>query len=111
MSKEKSLLLFRTPPHNYNCAQTIAAGFEQYALVEAFKTCGGGRAPEGLCGALYAAMELAPEAKRAEILEAFRLKNGAVACHELKQTFRVACPQCVATAAELLEAAQKDTAA
>jgi hypothetical protein len=111
MSKERSLLLFRTPPHNYNCAQTIAAGFEQHALVEAFKTCGGGRAPEGICGALNAAMQLAPEAKRAEILEAFRLKNGAVGCHELKQTFRVACPQCVATAAELLEAAHKDTAA
>ena len=110
MSKEKSLSFFRTPPHNYNCAQTSAAGFDQDGLVEPFKACGGGRAPEGLCGALYAAMELAPESKRTEMLEAFRLRNGAVACLELKQTFRVPCPQCVATAAELLEAAQKDAA-
>jgi hypothetical protein len=106
MSKEKSLSFFRTPPHNYNCAQTIAAGFGHEDFIEPFKVCGGGRAPEGLCGALHAALALAPEAKRAEILEAFRQKNGAVSCRELKQTFRVPCPQCVASAAELLEKAK-----
>ncbi len=106
MSKEKALQLFRSPPHNYNCAQTVAAGFGNEDFIEPFKACGGGRAPEGLCGALHAAMELAPEAKRAEILEAFRQKNGAISCRELKQTFRVPCPQCVAVAAELLEKAK-----
>lgn len=105
MSKEKSLQFFRTPPHNYNCAQTVAAGFGRDDLIEPFKTCGGGRAPEGLCGALYAALELAPEAKRTEIIEAFRRENGSVSCRDLKQTFRVPCPQCVAVAAKLLEAA------
>lgn len=104
MSKEKSLQFFRTPPHNYNCAQTVAAGFGREDLIEPFKGCGGGRAPEGLCGALHAALELIPnETKRAELLNAFRQKNGAVSCRELKQTFRVPCPQCVAVAAELLE--------
>lgn len=103
MSKEKAVSLFRSPPYNYNCAQTVAAGFGHEDFIEPFKACGGGRAPEGLCGALHAALELAPETKRAEILEAFRQKNGAVTCRELKQTFRVPCPQCVAVAAELLE--------
>lgn len=103
MSKEKSLSLFRTPPHNYNCAQTVAAGFGHESFIEPFKACGGGRAPDGLCGALYAAIQLAPAEKQDAILEAFRQKNGAVTCRELKQTFRVPCPQCVAVAAELLE--------
>lgn len=103
MSKEKSLAFFRTPPHNYNCAQTIAAGFGREDLIESFKLCGGGRAPEGLCGALHAALALAPENRRAELLEAFRAKNGATTCRSLKQECRVPCPQCVASAAELLE--------
>lgn len=111
MSKEKSLALFRTPPHNYNCAQTIAAGFGREDLIESLKPCGGGRAPEGLCGAIYAATELAPPERRAAMLEAFRAKNGAVTCRSLKQEFRVPCPQCVAVAGELLEQVRTETEA
>ena len=110
MSKEKSLALFRTPPRNCNCAQTIAVGFGREDLFAEFASCGGGRASDGLCGAIYAATRLAPESARAAMIEAFRAKNGSALCRELKRDFRVPCPQCVATAAELLEDATKASA-
>lgn len=103
MSKtDQALSAFRQPPLMYNCAQTVCAAFGREDLLEEMKACGGGRAPEGTCGALYAAMQVAPE--RAEkIQEAFRSANGAVKCRDLKGASRVPCPVCVATAARLLE--------
>ncbi len=85
----------------YNCAQTVCAAFGREDLLESMKTCGGGRAPEGTCGALYGAMQLAPE--RAESLKAaFAAVNGATQCRLLKGENRVPCQVCVRTAVELL---------
>ncbi len=100
---EKALSTFREPPYMYNCAQTICAAFGRDDLLEDMKTCGGGRAPEGMCGALYGAICVAPE--KADMLkEAFTAKNGAWKCCDLKGgTPRVACQQCVSVAAQLLE--------
>lgn len=98
---QKALSTFRQPPCSYNCAQTVCAAFGREDLLEEMKLCGGGRAPEGTCGALYAAMVLAPN--RAEALSAaFRQANGSTFCRELKGTHRVPCQTCVATAAQLL---------
>lgn len=100
---EKALSTFREPPYMYNCAQTICAAFGRMDLLEEMKTCGGGRAPEGTCGALYGALMVAPE--RAEALKAaFAEKLGATCCRDLKGgSPRVACQDCVRVAAELLE--------
>lgn len=85
----------------YNCAQTICAAFGREDLLEAMKSCGGGRAPEGTCGALYGAMQVVPE--KAEALKAaFTEALGASTCRELKGGNRVPCQQCVTTAATLL---------
>ncbi len=98
---EKALATFRQPPHMYNCAQTICAAFGREDLLDEMKNCGGGRAPEGTCGALYGAMQVAPE--RAEgIKAAFGAALGATQCRHLKGENRVPCQLCVRTAAELL---------
>ncbi len=98
---EKALSIFRQPPCMYNCAQTICAAFGRDDLLEAMKTCGGGRAPEGTCGALYGAMQVAPE-RAEELRAAFADANGATQCRHLKGENRVPCQVCVRTAAELL---------
>ncbi len=98
---EQALATFRTPPHMYNCAQTVCAAFGREDLLDAMKSCGGGRAPEGTCGALYGAMQVAPE-RAEEIKAAFAAANGATQCRQLKGENRVPCQVCVRTAAELL---------
>ncbi len=98
---ETALATFRQPPYMYNCAQTICAAFGRQDLLEEMKNCGGGRAPEGTCGALYGAMQVAPE-RAEELRSAFCAANGATQCRQLKGENRVPCPVCVRTAAELL---------
>ncbi|MBR5894435.1 MAG: hypothetical protein IKZ13_02690 [Akkermansia sp.] len=99
---EKALSTFREPPYMYNCAQTICAAFNRDDLLEPMKACGGGRAPEGMCGALYGAIQVAPE-RAEELKAAFIEKNGAWKCCDLKGgAQRVACQQCVAVAAQLV---------
>lgn len=67
------------------------------------KSCGGGRAPEGMCGALYGAIQVAP-GRAEELKSAFIAQNGAWKCCDLKGgAQRVACQQCVSVAAQLLE--------
>ncbi len=95
---EQALATFRQP---YNCAQTICMAFGREDLLEEMKACGGGRAPEGTCGALYGAMQVAPQQKEA-LMTAFCEKTGATQCRHLKSDLRVPCQDCVKTAAELL---------
>lgn len=98
---EKALATFRQPPYMYNCAQTICAAFGREDLLEEMAACGGGRAPEGTCGALYGARQVAPQLAES-LAGAFRACLGATTCSRLKGEGRVPCQQCVRTAAELL---------
>lgn len=66
------------------------------------QSCGGGRAPEGTCGALYGAIQVEP-ALEAQLREAFNAANGATTCRRLKGEGKVPCELCVRTACELLE--------
>ena len=90
-----------------NCAQSIVKAFApaegvQEALRQA-KEFGGGRAHDGLCGALYAAMQLAPdEQARNNILRAFEAQATSVKCREIRQARTLKCEQCVELAASLL---------
>ena len=98
---EQALATFRQHPYMYNCAQTVCAAFGREDLLEDMKACGGGRAPEGTCGALYGAMQVAPEL--ADVLKAdFCAATGATECNKLKSECRVPCQTCVQTASELL---------
>lgn len=99
---EKALSVFRCPPHRYNCAQAVYSAFGGEELLEPLQSCGGGRAPEGTCGALYGAIQVAPELET-QLREGFEAINGATTCRQLKGEGRVPCEVCVRTACELLE--------
>ena len=98
--EEKALSIFRRPPRCLNCAQTICAAMEREDLIDHMADKARGKAPGGTCGALFAAMTLAPD--RAEhIRTTFTTTLGANTCAALK-TLSTPCPRCVQTAIRLL---------
>ncbi len=104
--KEHARKVFRQPPERLNCAQAVlyawraVSGDTAIALTD-LKPFGGGRAPQGLCGALHAACVVAPD--RAEALQRnFAAQLGSVYCKELRAAKVHPCEACVAQAAELL---------
>ncbi len=98
---ERAFTTFRKEPFRYNCAQTICDAVGRKDLLEAMSGFGQGRAPEGLCGALYAALQCTAEDKRDALLKKFIDKLGYSKCKELKMQAKVDCHTCVATAALL----------
>ena len=79
--------------HRGNCAMSVAYAFarasgktekEAVESAEMFRNFGGGRAPNGTCGALYAAMMMQPD--HVEALEAFfrRGAKGFTHCKEIR---------------------------
>ncbi len=93
-----------------NCAQAVIKGFQQIAeipdsLIEQFKRMGGGRAPDGVCGALHAAMELVNNDKATQKLrDIFVAAASSDKCREIRAAKTLPCVQCVELAAkELLE--------
>ncbi|MBR6797394.1 MAG: hypothetical protein IKM45_01730 [Opitutales bacterium] len=101
--KEKALASFRQQPLCLNCAQAVAHAFDREDLVSVLRTAGGGNAPDGLCGALHAALQICGKEAAPKIAEAFEKKLGYRRCLNLKKDARIPCPACVATATELLE--------
>ncbi|MCF0212144.1 MAG: redox-active protein [Bacteroidales bacterium] len=99
---------FHHPDYGHNCAQAVAYRWrEKYDdpnIVEQMALCGGGRAPEGICGALYAAMQACP-AQADSIKEKFAQQCGATTCRMLKTVCRTPCTQCVDVADSLVEQA------
>ena len=100
--KEKALESFRKPPLRLNCAQAVAHGFGRDDLLEKFAACGNGRAPGGLCGALFCATELAGRERAAEVAAEFVARTGGRECFKIKGECRTPCPDCVAAAADIL---------
>ncbi len=100
---DRAFTTFRKEPFRYNCAQTICDAVGRQDLLAAMSGFGQGRAPEGLCGALYAALQCAPEEKREALLKKFTDKLGHTKCKDLKMQGKVDCHTCVATAALLAD--------
>ncbi|MDR0941806.1 MAG: C-GCAxxG-C-C family protein [Bacteroidales bacterium] len=97
---------FHKAPENYNCAQAILKGFEQEfsvdnSQIEAFRAFGGGRAPLGVCGALFAAQQLLPH-EASNLQTEFTQRCGSAYCRELKTQQRISCTEAVKTADTLL---------
>ena len=94
-----------------NCAQSVArAAKEEYAVsemeIESLKSFSGGRAPGGMCGAVYAAQWLIgrKSAKAAEeAVKAFQDAIGETRCREIRAAKKRSCMDCVAEAALLAE--------
>lgn len=84
----------------YNCAQAVLAAFDsEHELIPGAKTLGGGRAPEGLCGAFHSAKQLVNEENHATMLAEFHEAAGAVSCREIRALGKLKCHQCVEFAA------------
>jgi len=98
---------FHSLPGNLNCAQAILKGFQQEfditdQEIEEFRALGGGRAQDGLCGALYSAERLLSQAGRPGIREEFKSRVGETHCLAIKTT-KFPCIDCVRIADELLD--------
>jgi hypothetical protein len=106
--KNHALSVFRKDPERLNCAQSVLHAWREVTgdnslALDKLKPFGGGRAPDGLCGALYAACLVVPE--RAEALKKnFAARLGSNYCKELRAAKVHPCESCVAHAAELLTA-------
>lgn len=105
--KEHALKVFRQPPERLNCAQAVlhawreVSGDTSIALADV-KTFGGGRAPDGLCGALHTACLVAPDWAEA-LKQNFAARLGSLYCKELRTAKVHPCETCVVQATELLE--------
>ena len=99
----KAVELFTAVPKLHNCAQAVAAGSGREDLVTEMAANGGGRAPEGYCGALFAALQLVKPENREALKSDFMTDAGALTCREIKTGTLFPCKDCVRVAAELVE--------
>jgi hypothetical protein len=93
-----------------NCGQAVIKAYHDVfdapaAEVDLFAGYGGGKAPEGRCGAYHAAHHLlskkAPH-KVQECQQEFREAAGALTCKDIRQGRKLSCLGCVEKAAEIL---------
>lgn len=93
-----------------NCAQSVLYAFQpRRAIAEAeivrARSLGGGRADNGRCGALHAALHLAEDTVSRERLRTVFVESaGSEKCREIKRAGRVPCVECVRIATSLLAA-------
>ena len=105
--KNHALKHFRQPPERLNCAQSVLHAYQKVSgdtaiALSDMKPFGGGRAPEGVCGALHAACTLAPD-KAERLKTQFAAITGSVLCKEIRQANQHSCEVCVSESAQLLE--------
>jgi len=113
MSKEKARAHFLGQQgHNkLNCGQTIICAFKDKFLlsdemIHRFEGYGGGKAPEGHCGAFYAAKVILedryPE-KLKDCEKLFVTHANSTKCKEIRSFRKLTCLGCVEKVAESLE--------
>ncbi len=100
--KAEAVGKFRKP---YSCAQTVYAAYASSApdALAEMAANSGGRAPDNMCGALYAALKILPEGRRDAAKAEFAKLAGSTKCREIKTQFGTPCPKCVEIAADILE--------
>jgi len=95
-----------------NCAQAVISAFKEDFniednIVEMFKNYGGGKAPDGLCGALYAVKYIMSrqenKEKLAELENYFKEHAGALECSNIRGLRKLSCVGCVEKSSEFLE--------
>ncbi len=93
----------------YNCTQAVLKAFQNEGAVSdeviaAAANLGGGKADQGICGALYAALTLVGDGPDAERIKAeFAQKTGSIRCQDIRKSETLTCRDYVRLAAELLE--------
>jgi len=103
----KSDQYFHTLPDNLNCAQAILKGFQKEfnitdQEIEEYRAWGGGRAKDGICGALFSAEGLLRRIGKPGITEEFNALAGDISCLDIKKA-KFPCKYCVQIADALLE--------
>lgn len=106
MPKHKSVSAYRSGKQN--CAQSLYSGFQDLLQVsgetiESARKLGGGKAAEGRCGALYAALDLAQSEQTKEQLKvSFEERAGSQSCRDIRNRKLLSCAECVELAAGVL---------
>ena len=113
MSVEKAKAHYMGKPgyRRLNCAQTILNAFkDKFDLpedfIEQFGASGGGRAPEGQCGSLYAAKVMLEKVHPNIIKDcedALFSSAGSTKCHEIRASRKLSCIGCVEKVAACVE--------
>lgn len=101
----EALDTFRKSPYKHNCAQAVANHwlrlYDKADIVELYAPYVGGKAPDGYCGALHAAMQACPF-HADDIERDFVAACGASRCFDIKHSARTPCEMCVKTADDLV---------
>lgn len=92
------------------CAQAVAEALRDSCdladdFVKAMAGVSGGRAPQGYCGAVYAALQIAGKIapdKSQEIAEYFQREAGGLTCRVIRSGKRLGCADCVEQAARIV---------
>ena len=93
----------------YNCAQAILKVFQDRFGVKddqilAAADFGGGKAEGGICGALYAIMQLMDNrGVKKQMTLAFKKEVGSIFCDEILEMGRLSCAGCIHTASHILK--------
>ncbi|MBF0479910.1 MAG: C-GCAxxG-C-C family protein [Candidatus Omnitrophica bacterium] len=93
-----------------NCAAAVANAFKDKfnlsdEVMVRFESCGGGRAPEGQCGSLYAAKVILENSYPEMIKECesvFLAQAGSLKCKDIRAFKKLSCLGCVEKAAEYI---------
>lgn len=94
-----------------NCSQALIAAFSDKLPIsketmDLFASYGGGKAPEGECGALYAAKFIIKNIGKGSVLECEEIilsHAGSTKCKEIRQLRKLPCLGCVQRMAEYIE--------
>lgn len=106
MENKSALEVYTT--ERLNCAQSILKGHQKdfnvsEKMITDFKAFGGGRAENNMCGALYAAVQLAEnEEAKNHIISGFKEQTDSTKCSEIRKAGKISCKECVRIASELL---------
>ncbi|MBF0331831.1 MAG: C-GCAxxG-C-C family protein [Candidatus Omnitrophica bacterium] len=90
-----------------NCAQAVVSAFKEKFdmsedMIERFSAYGGGRAPDGQCGSLYAArvmLEKSYPTRIKDCEDVLLSSAGSLKCREIRAGRKLSCVGCVETVA------------
>lgn len=106
----KASEFYHQPKYLFNCAQAIIYKWSEVNALSSleatgFKRFGGGKAPGGVCGALYGALSLFGENsdQRNRLKSEFEAAIGSSLCRTIRKEKLATCKACVDVADELVE--------
>jgi hypothetical protein len=111
VEKAKKNYLDRTGSKKMNCCESVANAFKDRIPLpdeelKNYAQFGGGRAPGGDCGAVYAAkrlLETSGSQDSTKLVEIFKTAAGSTKCREIRALKKLSCSGCVEKAAEVVE--------